>query len=208
MNFQQILIIENLASVFVLLLTALIFWSMRDDAAKKINREATEHIYREWWGDELRELRRFFYHEFVPKYRPKLLGKCIKEIEATVPADDRLKVRKLLYFFERVGWLGAAGLIEVDYVLGPMQHCLRFVWLAMEPFIREERHPQHLEHADSSHHSVYMSGFEWLYKRSCQIHQADLIHGKFRKPRLRSSEEIKALREWIDNDEARFRETL
>jgi hypothetical protein len=209
MNTQASLwsLVGNVASLLILFYMAVIYWMMRRDAVKNSIREATQQVYREWWSDELRDLRRYFYREFVPLYRKELLGKCIKEIELTFEAD-RGRIRKLCYFFERVGWLGAAGLIDVDYILGPMQHCVRFVWLAMEPFILEERKPQNLSQVDSSHHSVYLSGFEWLYKRSSQKHQAVLIREKFRNPRLRTWQEINELKDWINADEEKFRKEL
>jgi hypothetical protein len=199
--------VGNFASLVILFYMAVIYWMMRRDAVKNSIREATQQVYKEWWGDDLKDLRRYFYREFIPNYRKQLLGKCIKEIELTLEEDNG-RIRKLCYFFERVGWLGAAGLIDVDYILGPMQHCVRFVWLAMEPFILEERKPQNLSQVDSSHHSVYLSGFEWLYKRSTQKHQAVLIREKFRKPRLRSWQEIRELKDWIDADEEKFRKGL
>ncbi|HBE79738.1 MAG TPA: hypothetical protein DDW65_18465 [Firmicutes bacterium] len=200
-------LIGSVISLFSVVFMVVIYWMIRRDAVKNSIREATQQVYKEWWGDELRDLRRYFYREFVPNYRKRLLGKCIKEIELTV-ADDQGRIRKLCYFFERVGWLGAAGLIDVDYILGPMQHCVRFVWLAMEPFIVEERKPHNLTEVDSSHHSVYLSGFEWLYKRSAHKHQAVLIREKFRKPRLHSWQEIRELRDRIDSDEAVFLKEL
>ena len=199
--------VGDIASLLLLVIMAVIYWMIRYDAVKNAIREATQQVYKEWWSDELNALRKYFYQEFVPLYRKQLLGKCIKEIEMFIE-NDAGRIRKLCYFFERVGWLGAAGLIDVDYILGPMQHCLRFVWLAMEPFIIEERQPHNLSQIDSVHHSVYLSGFEWLYKRSTKKHQALLIHQKFRRPRLRTRDEIITLKHWIDEDEQKFRKEL
>ena len=199
-------LVGNTATLLILLFTTIIYWMIRRDAVKNSHREATQEVYQEWWSDELRELRHYFYREFLP-HRPQLLGKSLKEIELSMESD-RGRIRKLCYFFERVGWLGAAGLIDVDYILGPLQHSLRAVWVALEPFILEERKPRNIYQVDSAHHFVYLSGFEWLYKRSSQRHQAALIRAKFRKPRLRSRAEIQALREWIDQDEANFRRQL
>ena len=204
---QQFNLLDHIVSLIILISMAVIYWMIRRDALKNAIREATQQVYKEWWSDELRDLRQYFYREFLHKHRRELKGKNIKEIESSI-IEDRGRIRKLCYFFERVGWLGAAGLIDVDYILGPMQHCVRFVWLAMEPFILEERHPQNLEHVDAVHHSVYLSGFEWLYKRSCRKHQADLIRTKFRRPRLRSRIEINALKDWIEIDEAKYRKEL
>lgn len=192
------------ATVLLLLITVIIYWLIRRDAAISGHRDATMQVYHEWWGDEMNALRKYFFREFLPQHRQRLLGKSIREIESIVE-NDKGRIRKLCYFFERVGWLGAAGLIDVDYILGPMQHVVRMVWLSMEPFIIEERN---VEKIDSVHHTVYLSGFEWLFKRSEQKHQAVLIRTQFRHPRLRTWEEIEELREWIDTDEAKFRKEL
>lgn len=197
-------LIREGATILLLLVTAIIYWLIRRDAAINSHRDATQQIYMEWWSDEMNSLRRYFFREFLPLHRAGLLGRSIREVEFLIE-NDKGRIRRLCYFFERVGWLGAAGLIDVDYILGPMQHVVRVVWLAMEPFIIEERNNDHIE---SAHHSVYLSGFEWLYKRSGQKHQAVLIRTKFSKPRLRSWEEIATLKRLIDEDEAKFRNEL
>ena len=124
----------------ILLATAVIYWWGTKQAARKSTWEATHEIYKEWYSDELNELRRYFYEEFLPIYRSKLSGKGMKEIEMII-SEDKGRVRRLCYFFDRVGWLGAAKLIDVDYVLGPMQHSVRRIWMVMEPFIQKEREP-------------------------------------------------------------------
>ena len=106
----------------------------------------------------------------------------------------------MCYFFDRVGWLGAAELINVDYVLGPMQHSVRRVWMAMESLIQKERKPESAEWLDP----VYLLGFEWLFKRSDTKHQATLVKEKFQNPRLLSSEQGEVLRSQIDKDEMKF----
>lgn len=196
--------IREMATIVMLFSTAIVYWMIRRDGAIKAHRDATQQIYMEWWSDEMNSLRRYFFREFLPLHRNELLGRSIREIEYIVE-NDKGRVRKLCYFFERVGWLGAAGLIDVDYILGPMQHVVRIVWIAMEPFIIEERNINHIE---SAHHSVYLSGFEWLYKRSGKKHQAVLIRTQFSKPRLRSWQEIETLKRLIDEDEKKFRKEL
>ncbi len=208
MNYTEIFkLIGSTAGIATPILITTIYWLMRHDAVRNAHREVTQQVYKEWWSDELSEYRRYLFREFVPLHREKLLGKNIKEIETIIP-EDHGRIRKLCYFFERVGWLGAAGLIDVDYILGPMQHCVRSTWIALEPFIMKERNPGNGIQPDSVHHSVYLSGFEWLYKRSMKKHQADLIRNKFKRPRLRSVEEIQALRNFIDIDEDNFMNQL
>ena len=192
-------------TALILLVTAIIYWMGTKQAARKSTWEATNEIYKEWWGDELHKLRKYFYKEFLrdymPCYRSELNGKGMKEIEKII-SEDRGRIRRLCYFFDRVGWLGAAGLIDVDYVLGPMQHSLRRVWMAMEPLIQKEREPKSTKLLDP----VYQFGFEWLFKRSNKKHQAKLVRKKFQNPTLLSRKQSKTLKAQIDRDEAKFRE--
>ena len=168
-------------------------------------RESTDIIFKEWWSDELRELRRYFFLEFIPKHRAKLIGKSMKEISQVVPEDNG-RTTRLCYFFDRVGWLGAAGLIEVDYVLGPMQHMVRRTWIVMEPLIMEGRELRPSKDFDP----VFQYGFEWLFKRSCQPkkHQAFLLGYRFHAPRIRTDTEISNLKAMIDADENDFQRRL
>lgn len=193
-------------TALILLATAIIYWMGTKQAARKSTWEATHEIYKEWWSDELNELRRYFYEDFLPIYKSKknkLTGKGMKEIE-TLISEDKGRARRLCYFFGRVGWLGAAGLIDIDYVLGPMQHSVRRVWMAMEPYIQKEREPGSAKLLDP----VYQFGFEWLFKRSNKKHQAKLVRKKFQKPKLLSRKQSKILQAQIDTDEARFRENF
>jgi len=188
-------------TALILVETAIILWRGTKQAARKSTWEATNGIYIEWYCDELIELRRYFYTEFLPLHRSKLTGKeGLKEIE-TVISEDEGRARRLCYFFDRVGWLGAAELIDIDYVLGPMQHSVRRVWIAMEPFIQKERKPESAKLLDP----VYQFGFEWLFKRSNETHQAKLVRNKFRNPKLLSRKQSKILQVQIDRDEAKFR---
>ena len=184
-------------TVLILLATAIIYWRGTKQAARKSTWEATNEIYKEWYSDELNELRRYFYEEFLPAHRSEPIGKGMKEIVA----EDKGRVRRLCYFFDRVGWLGAAGLINVDYVLGPMQHSVRRVWMAMEPLIQKEREPKSTKLLDP----VYQFGFEWLFKRSNKKHQAKLVRKKFQNPTLLSRKERKILQVQIGSDEEKFR---
>ncbi|MGD0794374.1 MAG: hypothetical protein ABR958_02100 [Dehalococcoidales bacterium] len=188
------------ASTGIVLLAAAIFaWKSYRQASKQATWEATNEIYKEWWGKKLRELRHYFYEVFLPKYKSelkgKLSGKGMKEIGELHP-----DIRKLCYFFDRVGWLGAANLIDVGYVMGPMQHSVRRLWLIMEKNITREREFSTTKLLDS----VYLSGFEWLFKRSEKKPQAKLIRSKFNNPRLLSRAQYKKMQNEIDEDEKGF----
>lgn len=194
-------------TVLILLVTAIIYWIGTNQAIRKSTREATHEIYKEWWGDELHSLRKYFYVKFLPiylpKYRQALIGKGMKEIDKIIKEDEG-KIRRLCYFFDRVGWLGAADLIDIDYVLGPMQYSLRRVWIVMEPFIKIERKYK----SDHFFDPVYQFGFEWMFKRSNKKHLAKLTRKKFKNPKLLSRNQSNTMQSQIDNDEAIFREIL
>jgi hypothetical protein len=167
-------------------------------------RDATERIFAEWWSDDLAELRQHF-REFTAKHRARFIGKGMKQIANEFREDGR-RTQRFCFFFDKVGWLGAAGLIDVDYVLAPMQHAMRRCWIAMEPLIKHDREPAPGQSLDP----VYQWGFEWLYKRSSEAkhHQANLLRTKFSRPRLRSDAEIMTLKEQIDKDEKQFKQIL
>jgi hypothetical protein len=180
----------------------------REDARETRNahiKEATDAIFQIWWSDELNKLRKYFYKEFLPKYLVKLKDASLKQVEKIVE-EDKGRARKICYFFDRVGWLGAAGLIDVDYVLGPMQHTLRRVWLVMCPLIMRERQIGTEELFDP----VFQLGFEWLFKRSNKKtnNQALLLAKRFTNPELLSKMAKKKMRLDIIDDEARFKEHL
>ena len=56
---------------------------------------------------------RYFFLEFVPKHLNVISGHNLKEIEILVP-EDQGRTARLCFFFDRIGWLGAAGVIDVD----------------------------------------------------------------------------------------------
>jgi hypothetical protein len=165
-------------------------------------KESSDVIFKEWWSEEVRELRRYFFLEFIPQHRAKLICKGMKSIEQIVP-EDMGRATRLCAFFDRIGWLGASGLLEVDYVLGPMQHVMRRTWIVMEPLIQKERE---LTLDKITFDPVFQYGFEWLFKRSNQIqkHQAYLLKKLFLHPHIHSREEINILKEYINSDEATF----
>jgi len=71
-------------TALILFAIAIIYWMGTKQAARKSTWEATHEIYKEWWSDELNELRRYFYEDFLPIYKSKkneLTGKGMKEIE-------------------------------------------------------------------------------------------------------------------------------
>ena len=183
------------------------------DSKRKARREATDAIFREWWSEDLRGLRKYFFQEFVPSHRPILInqGKTLKSIDDIFKSDKEpdnkpdngAKVRQLCFFFDRVGWLAAAGLIDPDDVLGPMQHSMRRVWWAVERFILEDR-------SDKGGHPdpIYHMGFEWLFKHSSDPdhHHALLLERQLHG--FLTEEDVKTLRAALDSVEAEFKKQL
>ncbi len=153
------------------------------------------------------ESRAYFFVEFLPIYwaafRAHNVG--LKTVEKDLGQAGE-KLRRLTGFFDKVGWLGAAGLIDVDAVLAPNQHTMRRVWIAVGPLIGVERKAGSGGRLDP----VYRLGFEWLFRRSEQQshHQADLLMKRFQEPALLTDTDCVNLRDAIQTDEADFRDYL
>jgi len=195
----------SMFSSLIALIALLIFLRSSRHAKRVAIKEATDLIFRDWWSEELRRLRGYFFYDFLPNGRAKLIGKGMKEIDRVIPGDEG-RTTKFCYFFDRVGWLGAAGLIDVDYVLGPMQHTMRRTWIVMEPLIAKERELQ----ADKMLDPVFQYGFEWLFKRSnkCRKHQVNLLRYRFHRPGIWTRRKLRAFKKQIDIDENNFRQKL
>jgi len=198
---KLVALISTLLTFFALGLS----WESNRRAQRSIIRESTEIIYKEWWSEEIHSTRRYFYEDFIPNHRYKLVGKSMKDIEVVVPEDNG-RTRRLCYFFDKVGWLGAAGLIDVNYILGPMQHYLRRTWIVMEPLILKSRIYEEGKPFDP----VYQWGFEWLFLRSSQSenHQARLLSRSFSIPSILTKKELFELIQHIDVDESNFHQRI
>lgn len=201
---------DKVVAIVSTLIAIVAIWLSMDSnrrAQRLAIREATEAIYREWWSEELHTLRRYFYEELLPKHIDKILltGRSIKDIEVIVP-DDKGRARQYCYFFDKVGWLGAAKLIDVDYILPPMQHYLRRTWIAMEPLIHRSR----IYDPNKPFDPVYQWGVEWLFLRSSQKnkHQARLLRHVFSNPSILTKQQFGTLTEHIEMDELNYRGNL
>jgi hypothetical protein len=209
MPLETIAIIVSTVSAIISSVVALIaIWlsltSSRHEQKVAI-KESTAHVFEEWWSEDMRELRRYFFLEFIPIHRNKLIGKSLKETIDVVP-EDKGRIIRLCYFFDRIGWLGAAGLIDMDYILGPMQHTMRRTWIVVEPLIIKARELK----TDKGFDPVYHYGFEWLFKRSGlpNKHQANLLRWWFVQPSIFTRKEISFIKSAIEVEESEFRRTL
>lgn len=170
-------------------------------------KEATDQVFQTWWSSNLSDMRHYFFTVFIPTYRQQLNGKAVRDLNSVLQPPDRELVVGICNFFDRVGWLCAAKLIDADYVLGPMQHVVRQVWFVMEPLILEQRKPAPGKMIDP----IFNGGFEWLFRRSDlkHKHQAQILHRQFTHPALfpRRAQVLKLQHE-IDLRERTFKEML
>lgn len=187
-----------------------IFLEWRHSNRAEVSR-VTENIFTEWWSDALREHRRYFYQVFLVEDRPKLVasGLGLKDLRPAArfdANDERHRVTQFCYFFDRVGFLGASGLLDVDYVMAPMQHVVRRVWWAVEPLVKRSREADSTYGADPN----FLYGFEWLYERTERegCSQAALMVKRFRKPDLFRHGGVDALAAEIRKAEDTYRNDL
>jgi hypothetical protein len=142
-------------------------------------RDATGSVFEEWWGDELSQVRVFFFEEFcfLPLVRNgtqvpfRCLMRALDADYATKGMSTR--IRTLCSFFDKVGWLAAAALIDVDDVLGPMQETVRLVWRVLGTSVVAGR--EEPPRADTG--PVLFYGMEWLYKRSLSSTERSAVYG-------------------------------
>lgn len=212
---------------FGILLTLWFQRKSTESARQVATRDATDVIFRKWWGfdpgyaesiDDKKEgisrdipgLRTYFYTEFLSWYKEHANTVASAEIRLKdffkTFDGDKKRLANLTFFFDEVGWLGAAGLIDVDHILGPMQHVLRRVWWVTKPWIEKDRQKEPGYWLDPVRHF----GIEWLYQRSVVTPQVDLVQAQFPDlpslshvtPNARSANEN--LRQQLAEDEASF----
>ena len=142
-------------------------------------RDATGSVFAEWWGAELSQVRVFFFEDFC--FLPLVRGgtdvpfRCLmRALEADYTTKGMsAQIRTLCSFFDKVGWLAAAALIDVDDVLGPMQETVRLVWRVLGTSVIAGRDEP--PRADTG--PVLFYGMEWLYKRSLSGAERRAIYG-------------------------------
>ena len=197
-------LLNALGFIFIALALYLQYKQYKKERAVTI-REATWAVFDEWWGEELENLREYFY-KFIREHSDELkvlrnkdnmgLGDIKEHFE-----EDNGRLLKLTYFFDQVGWLGAHGLIEVDYILGPMQHVMRRVWWTTDCFIENQRKPADQHWLDPVRHW----GLQWLYEYSERQSQLDLVRMRFPGHSFPSKVDIERLVQDVKDDEKKFK---
>jgi hypothetical protein len=201
---EMILLATLLAAVANLAAACFIYLELLHSRKSEVTR-ATTAIFEEWWSIDMRKNREALFRDFIPNERARFLheNKSMKDVGSNT---EKGSVIALVHFFDRVGWLGAAELIDVDYILGPMQHVMRRTWVAMFPLIEKERRFRESHRLDP----VYNYGFEWLYKYSSEPenNQAELLRRRCRASSVLSKDELKKMKLDIDLDEKTFESYL
>ncbi len=201
-------IIANVATAlgfFLIAFALLLQYKQYRDARAVTIREATWTVFEKWWGKELADLREYFYY-FIEHHSDELRALREKgdiglgQVKDHFPKDQG-RLRDLTYFFDQVGWLGAHGLIEVDYILGPMQHVMRRVWWATDFLIKNQRKLSEDRWLDPVRHW----GLQWLFERSEAKSQIKLLKKRFPKLSLLSDAHLQVMEKNIRDDENRFK---
>ena len=137
----------NLMEVFsVLVAVAAIFISIlsiyQSKRALKIGEKTiiskeTQHIYDLWFSVDFK-ITRARYREIIAekKLTPDWQQ---KEWDQLFTPGESTDIMKLLYFFDKVGWLANTDLINKNYMLAPMHKCVIEVWNDLECFVVSAR---------------------------------------------------------------------
>jgi hypothetical protein len=164
-------VIAFATSVYVV--ATVFLWSTTRNMAKQAGEqmawERTREVWDQWYSDELADCRKYVRYEFRPQYskQPDAYATLtLKNLDEKIGEPNAEKVRKLVFFFDRLGWLAAERLVREHFIVGPLQQSVKFFWWLLEDLIKRARTP-----ADP----VYMMGFEWLYGRSMLRHQLDNV---------------------------------
>lgn len=131
------------------------------------------------------------------------LEKLVKEgkVPNTLIVDH---LRKLTFFYDMIGWLGAHGLIDVDYILGPMQHHMRRTWWVAKVLIKRDRQRRGDYWLDPVRHF----GFQWLFEYSEKRNQVDIIKDRFSGLSIVNDKNMEVLKRDIQDDEKLFKAHL
>jgi hypothetical protein len=117
---------------------------------------------------------------------------------------DTDHLRKLTFFYDMIGWLGAHGLIDVDYILGPMQHHMRRTWWVAKVLIERDRQRRGDYWLDPVRHL----GFQWLFEYSEKRNQVAIIEDRFSGLSIINDENMEVLKRDIQDDEKLFKTHL
>lgn len=97
----------------------------------------TQKVYDDWFSIKFLNLRKEY---------PIIINKIKsyenwqeKKFDEMISDDEINVLMTIIYFFDKVGWLALAGLINTDYILAPMHKWVVKVWNDLEPAIKAKR---------------------------------------------------------------------
>jgi hypothetical protein len=107
----------------------------------KSHSEETQKVYNDWFSVHFFELRMSY---------PKIIEKIHNSEDwqqkqfpidwSGILSEKEIKqLIEIMYFFDKVGWLSKAGLINTDFILGPMHRWVLKTWKDIEPMIQARR---------------------------------------------------------------------
>jgi hypothetical protein len=183
-----------ITSLGTLLIAVFTIASVR--VSRNLHRAATaetmDRMYQKWWvtlADSkncLEEARGLPTEAELRRNGVGLAG-----VLSALDANQASGIFEVLAFFDEIGWLCAAQLVDADRLLPPMQHVVRICWRVFGEAILNERGRAQTKVAHDKatrlHWSpLYFQGFEWLYKRTQRPSksQARLIKTAFVNPSL------------------------
>lgn len=186
---------------FLYLLATVAIWSVTRSTSR---RQSTIEIWDEWFSSKSTALwRAYVFNIFVPdtRYWCTLVDDktvSMRNLSSRLPPEWGDYPQQLVWWFDRLGCLGAEGLIEIDFILMPMQHLVKRTWWVMEPFILRAREMD----------PIYCTGFAWLYEECERRSQNDRIKAMFKFKKLPGHIRGKDFREQTEMLESRFRSFL
>ena len=143
---------------------------------QRSRRLAAVEAWGRWFSaDDTGRWRAYVFNLFVPEspYWRKCMADetvSMRNLQQHLPEEWGITRANLSGGLTRLGWLGAERLIEIDHILGPMQHLVKRTWWVMEPLIERARV------ADP----VYATGFQWLYEECLSTTQGSGSRGSSR----------------------------
>jgi hypothetical protein len=130
-------VVVAVAAIFISILS--IYQSKRAlrFGEKTIISKETQNIYDLWFSVDFKIIRE--------RYKEIIAGKKSipdwqkKEWEQVFTTEESTDIMKLLYFFDKVGWLANTDLINKNYMLAPMHKWVIDVWNDLECFVLKAR---------------------------------------------------------------------
>ena len=137
LNKDHVAIIISASALFIAVINFFLNQRSARRAKIKNNSEETQKAYAEWFGMDFYRLRRS-YEIAISKVKNNDEWKT-KKLEEMVQGKDLESIKEVHYFFDRIGWLSNAGLIDTNFILCPMKLWVVNTWIDLKPIIYQKR---------------------------------------------------------------------